>query len=158
MQSVESNAGWLVRSRDWWLQPPLWRRRELASFLRGDDAIALVSGYLSNVSLVGHLLTKNDLIVVDELSHNSIIVATGVARARVVRFAHNDLDHLESILRGQRSDVNRALIIVEGLYSMDGDIADLPRLIEIRNRYVRLVRILPPALSDGVLARLRVRA
>jgi 8-amino-7-oxononanoate synthase len=108
---------------------------DLAAFLGVDDSIALVSGYMTNVSLVGHLLTRNDLILVDELSHNSIIVGTDVSRARVVRFAHNDLDHLESILRKQRNEVNRALIIVEGLYSMDGDIANLPRLIEIRDRY-----------------------
>lgn len=109
--------------------------RELAAFLGVDDTIALVSGYMTNVSLVGHLLTKYDLILVDELSHNSIIVGTDISRARVVRFAHNDLDHLESILRKQRSEVNRALIVVEGLYSMDGDIANLPRLLEIRDRY-----------------------
>jgi 8-amino-7-oxononanoate synthase len=109
--------------------------RELAEFLGVDDTIALVSGYMTNVSLVGHLLTKNDLILVDELSHNSIIVGTDVSRARVIRFAHNDLDHLESILRKQRNEVNRVLIIVEGLYSMDGDVANLPRLLEIRDRY-----------------------
>jgi 8-amino-7-oxononanoate synthase len=109
--------------------------RDLAAFLGADDAIALVSGYMTNVSLVGHLLTKNDMILVDELSHNSIIVGTDVSRARVIRFAHNDLDHLELILKQVRNEANRVLIIVEGLYSMDGDIANLPRLLEIRDRY-----------------------
>lgn len=109
--------------------------REITEFLGVDDSVALVSGYMTNVSLLGHLLTKNDLILVDELSHNSVIVGTDISRARVIRFAHNNLDHLESILAQVRPQARRALIIVEGLYSMDGDVADLPRLIEIKERY-----------------------
>jgi 8-amino-7-oxononanoate synthase len=109
--------------------------RDLARFLGVDDAIALVSGYMTNVSLLGHFLTKSDLILVDELSHNSVIVGTDISRARVIRFAHNNLDHLESILTQVRGEANRALIIVEGLYSMDGDVANLPRLLEIKERY-----------------------
>ena len=124
--------------------------RDLAAFLGVDDTIALVSGYMTNVSLVGHLLTKKDLILVDELSHNSIIVGTDVSRARVVRFAHNDLDHLDSILTQVRHEANRVLIIVEGLYSMDGDVANLPRLLEIRDRYQAWLMV-DEAHSLGVL-------
>ena len=124
--------------------------RELAAFLRVDDSIALVSGYMTNVSLVGHLLTKNDIILVDDLSHNSIIVGTDVSRAQVIRFAHNDLDHLESILAQVRKDANRALIIVEGLYSMDGDVANLPRLLEIKERHNAWLMV-DEAHSLGVL-------
>jgi 7-keto-8-aminopelargonate synthetase-like enzyme len=105
---------------------------------------------MTNVSLVGHLLTKNDLVLVDELSHNSIIVGTDVSRARVIRFAHNDLEHLDSILRKVRHQANRVLIIVEGLYSMDGDVADLPRLLEIRDRYQAWLMV-DEAHSLGVL-------
>src|SRR5260370_42146596 len=90
---------------------------------------------MTSVSVVGHLLTKNDLIMVDELAHNSIIVGTAVSRARIIRFAHNDLDHLGSILQQVRDEVNRVLIIGEGLYSMHGDVANLPRLLEISDRY-----------------------
>jgi len=124
--------------------------RDLAAFLGVDDTIALVSGYMTNVSLVGHMLTKNDMIVVDELSHNSIIVGTDVSRARVVRFAHNDLDHLESVLKRLRNEANRVLIIVEGLYSMDGDVANLPRLLELRDRYGAWLMV-DEAHSLGVL-------
>jgi 8-amino-7-oxononanoate synthase len=124
--------------------------RDLAAFLAADDAIALVSGYMTNVSLVGYLLTKNDMILVDELSHNSIIVGTDVSRARVIRFAHNDLDHLDSTLKQVRNEANRVLIIVEGLYSMDGDIANLPRLLEIRDRYEAWLMV-DEAHSLGVL-------
>jgi 8-amino-7-oxononanoate synthase len=124
--------------------------RELAAFLGVEDSVVLVSGYMTNVSLIGHLLTKNDLILVDDLSHNSIIVGTDVSRARVIRFAHNNLDHLESILRKIRHEANRVLIIVEGLYSMDGDIANLPRLLEIRNQYDAWLMV-DEAHSLGVL-------
>jgi 8-amino-7-oxononanoate synthase len=124
--------------------------KDLASFLGVDDAITLVSGYMTNVSLVGHILTKHDVILVDDLSHNSIIVGTDVSRARVMRFSHNDLDHLEVILKQVRSEANRVLIIVEGLYSMDGDIANLPRLIELRDRYGAWLMV-DEAHSLGVL-------
>jgi 8-amino-7-oxononanoate synthase len=124
--------------------------RELAAFLGVDDVVALVSGYLTNVSLVGHLLTKTDLIIVDELSHNSLIVGTDISRARIIRFIHNDLDHLESILQKHRNEANRVLIIVEGLYSMDGDIVNLPRLLELRDRYGVWVMI-DEAHSLGVM-------
>jgi 8-amino-7-oxononanoate synthase len=124
--------------------------RDLAAFLGVEDTIALVSGYLTNVSLVGHLLTKNDLILVDELSHNSIMVGADISRAKIMRFAHNDLDHLASILKKHRAEVNRVLIIVEGLYSMDGDLANLPGLLEIRDRYGAWL-LVDEAHSLGVL-------
>lgn len=124
--------------------------QDLAAFFGVDNSIVLVSGYMTNVSLVGHLLTKNDLILVDDLSHNSIVVGTDVSRARVIRFAHNNLDHLESILGQVRDEVNRVMIIVEGLYSMDGDIANLPRLIEIKRRYGAWLMV-DEAHSLGVL-------
>jgi 8-amino-7-oxononanoate synthase len=124
--------------------------RDLAAFLGAQDSIVLVSGYMTNVSLVGHLLTKNDLIVVDELAHSSIIIGTAASRARVIRFAHNDLRQLESILAKHRSEASRALIIVEGLYSMDGDIVDLPHLLEIKNRHGAWLMV-DEAHSLGVL-------
>jgi 8-amino-7-oxononanoate synthase len=124
--------------------------RDLAAFLGTEDAIALVSGYMTNVSLVGHLLTKNDLIIVDELAHSSIILGTVASRARVIRFAHNDLKQLESILARHRNEASRVLIIVEGLYSMDGDIVDLPHLLEIKNRHDAWLMV-DEAHSLGVL-------
>jgi 8-amino-7-oxononanoate synthase len=126
--------------------------RDLAQFLGVEDTLALVSGYLTNVSLVGHLLTSNDLVIVDELSHNSIMVGTGISRGRISRFAHNDLDHLDALLKRHRGSANRALVVVEGLYSMDGDIPDLPRLLEIRDKYGAWLMV-DEAHSLGVLGR-----
>jgi 8-amino-7-oxononanoate synthase len=126
--------------------------RELAELLGMEDTLALVSGYMTNVSLVGHLLTSNDLVLVDELSHNSIMVGTDVSRGRIGRFAHNDLDHLEFLLSRHRGSTNRALVVVEGLYSMDGDIPDLPRLLELKERYGAWLMV-DEAHSLGVLGR-----
>jgi 8-amino-7-oxononanoate synthase len=124
--------------------------RDLASFLQVDDSISLVSGYLTNASLIGHLLTKSDLVFVDDLSHNSIVVGAEMSRASVFRFAHNDLDYLEAQLARHRGRGKRALIVVEGLYSMDGDIPDLPRLVELRSRYDAWL-LVDEAHSIGVL-------
>ena len=124
--------------------------RELAEFLGVEDAVTLVSGYMTNASLVGHLLTGGDLIFVDELSHNSIVVGTETSRATTIRFAHGDFDNLEQLLAEHRHRAKRALIVVEGLYSMDGDVADLPRLLEIRDRYDAWLMV-DEAHSIGVL-------
>lgn len=124
--------------------------RDMAAFLGVEDTLALVSGYMANLTFVGHLMTKRDLILVDELSHNSIMVGTEISRAEIVEFAHNDLDDLESILQKRRGEFERVLVIVEGLYSMDGDIPDLPRLLELRQRYGCWLMI-DEAHSIGVL-------
>lgn len=124
--------------------------RDLASFLGVDDVLGLVSGYLTNVSLIGHLLGRKDLIVTDELSHNSAMMGARLSCATVMRFRHNDLDHLEQILAQRRNDFGRVLVIVEGLYSMDGDVPDLPRLTEIKERYSAWLMV-DEAHSIGVL-------
>lgn len=124
--------------------------KELATFLSVEDAMSLVSGYMTNASLLGHLLTKGDLIFVDDLAHNSIVVGAQTSHANTLRFAHGDLDDLERLLAQNRSRAKRALIVVEGLYSMDGDLPDLPRLIDIRNRYDAWLMV-DEAHSIGVL-------
>ncbi len=123
---------------------------DIADFLGVDDSISLVSGYLTNSSLIGHLLTKSDQVFVDDLSHNSIMVGAEMSRATVYRFAHNDLDDLAAQLERHRGKGKRALIVVEGLYSMDGDIPDLRRLVELRNRYDAWL-LIDEAHSIGVL-------
>ncbi|MCQ8278618.1 aminotransferase class I/II-fold pyridoxal phosphate-dependent enzyme [Acetobacteraceae bacterium KSS8] len=107
----------------------------LAAFVGTEASLCLVSGYLTNLSLVQHLLGSRDLLVIDELSHNSIVSGASASRARTITFRHNDLDHLEEILATQRSAHARCLIVVEGLYSMDGDIPDLPRLIAMKHAH-----------------------
>jgi 8-amino-7-oxononanoate synthase len=124
--------------------------RDIADFLGVDDSISLVSGYLTNSSLIGHLLTKSDQVFVDDLSHNSIIVGAEMSRASVYRFEHNDLDDLAVQLERHRGKGKRALIVVEGLYSMDGDMPDLRRLLQLRDQHDAWL-LIDEAHSIGVL-------
>lgn len=124
--------------------------RDIAEFLGAEDALALVSGYMANLTFVGHLMTKRDLILVDEFSHNSIMVGTEVSRATIDQFPHNDADALEEMLRARRGAYERVLVIVEGLYSMDGDIPDLPRLLALKEQYGAWLMV-DEAHSIGVL-------
>ncbi len=109
--------------------------RELADFYGSDACLTFVSGHATNISTIGMLMTPEDLIVQDELMHNSAIVGAKLSRATSINFRHNDLDDLEKVLRENRAKHKNALIVAEGLYSMDGDYPDLPRLIEIKKRY-----------------------
>lgn len=124
--------------------------RALAAFLGYDDALALVGGYGTNVSFVSHVLGASDLLLVDALSHSSIMVGASATRAKVVAFRHNDLDHLEQLLREHRRSHRRVLVVCEGLYSMDGDCVDLPRIVEIKDRYDAWLYV-DEAHSFGVL-------
>ena len=125
---------------------------ELSAFLGVEDMLTMVSGYGANVSLVGHVLTRGDLILVDELSHNSILAGTKLSRAMVLTFPHNDVEALDLILQKRRDQFRRALIIVEGLYSMDGDVPNLPRLLELKRRHNAWIMV-DEAHSIGVLGR-----
>lgn len=123
---------------------------KLASFVGTEDALALVSGYGTNIALVGHLLTTGDLILADEYAHNSIMLGTKVSRAETRLFKHNDIAGLEEILRSERASYRRVLVVVEGLYSMEGDIPDLPELLAVCERYGAWL-MLDEAHSIGVL-------
>jgi 8-amino-7-oxononanoate synthase len=109
--------------------------RDLAGFYGVEDCVVMVSGHATNVTTIGQIVDSGDLIVYDALAHNSIMIGAKLSGAQRRRFAHNDLADLERQLSAHRAQSKRALIVVEGLYSMDGDIPDLPRLIEIKNRY-----------------------
>lgn len=124
----------------------------LARFVGTEDALAMVSGYGTNASLIGHLMGASDLIVYDSLSHNSIMAGLGVSRAETVAFEHNDMEALEAILAARRDSFKRALIVCEGLYSMDGDCVDLPRIVALKERYNAWLYV-DEAHSIGVMGR-----
>jgi 8-amino-7-oxononanoate synthase len=109
--------------------------RALAEHYGVDDAVVFVSGYGTNVSVIASLAGAKDLVVSDAVVHNSAVVGSVLSGASRRSFSHNDLDNLEQILAANRSKYERAVIVVEGLYSMDGDYPDLPRLIDIKTRY-----------------------
>lgn len=126
--------------------------KALADIHGMESAVAFVSGHATNVSTIGTLMTPDDLVVHDELSHNSVLVGAKLSRATTLPFRHNDLSALERILEQHRPHHPRALIAVEGLYSMDGDVADLPRLLEIKDKYGAWLMV-DEAHSLGVLGR-----
>jgi 8-amino-7-oxononanoate synthase len=109
--------------------------RALAEHYSVDDAVVFVGGYVTNVSVISSLAGAKDLVVSDAVVHNSAVVGSVLSGASRRGFAHNDLDNLEQILATNRSKYERCVIVVEGLYGMDGDFPDLARLVDIKTRY-----------------------
>ncbi len=97
--------------------------------------LSYVSGHAANVSTIGALLGPRDLVVHDSLAHNSIVMGAVLARCERRAFPHNDMAALDALLGSLRDHYERALIVVEGLYSMDGDLCDLPALIALKERH-----------------------
>ncbi|MEU5978874.1 aminotransferase class I/II-fold pyridoxal phosphate-dependent enzyme [Streptomyces sp. NPDC047315] len=115
--------------------------RALTDFLGVGDCLTLVSGHATNVTAIGHLVGDGDLVVHDALAHDSILQGCALSGAARRPFAHNDVDQLEHVLRRNRSRFRRVLIAVEGAYSMDGDLVDLPAVIELKKRYGALLMV-----------------
>ena len=116
---------------------PIQRELEkaLAQVYEAEDCVVFVSGHATNVSTIATLFGPKDLIVHDSQIHNSIVEGCRLSGATRHPFPHNDLNALEQFLSGNRRRFERVLIVVEGHYSMDGDIADLSGLIELKKRY-----------------------
>ncbi|MGL4966740.1 MAG: aminotransferase class I/II-fold pyridoxal phosphate-dependent enzyme [Inquilinus sp.] len=109
--------------------------RRLAEVHGVEDAVAFVSGHATNVAAIGQITGPADLILHDGLIHSSVITGAQLSGAQRRSFPHNDLDTLEAILTAERDRWQRVLIVVESLYSMDGDAIDLPRLVAIKQRF-----------------------
>ena len=131
---------------------PIQRELEeaIADLYEVDDCVVFVSGHATNVTTIGTLFGPKDLIVHDSLSHNSVIEGIKLSGATRRAFAHNDPEALEQVLSEIRGNFERVLILIEGLYSMDGDIPDLPKFIDIKNRYKAFLMV-DEAHSLGVL-------
>ena len=109
--------------------------REIADFIGVEDSILYVGGHATNVTTISHLFGQNDLILHDSLSHNSIFQGCLLSGATIIAFPHNDWEALDKLLRDRRHRYKRVLIAIEGVYSTDGDIPDLPKFIEIKKHY-----------------------
>lgn len=131
---------------------PIHRELEqaLASAYDAEEAIVFVSGHATNVSTLGYLLGPKDLILHDEYIHNSSLVGAQLSGAKRIAFPHNDAAALEVLLTRHRAQFERVLVVIEGLYSMDGDVPDLPRFIEIKRRHQAWLMV-DEAHSFGVL-------
>ncbi len=124
--------------------------RELAENYGVDDCVVFVSGHATNVSTIGSLFGPKDLVIHDALVHNSVLEGARLSGSARRSFPHNNHKVLDQILSEIRGQFERVLIVVEGHYSMDGDIPDLPALIEIKKRY-KVFLMVDEAHSLGVL-------
>ena len=115
-----------------------------------EDAVTMVSGHGTNETTIGHLFGPGDLILHDVLAHNSIVQGCILSGARRRPFAHNDWEAAESLLKKYRRDYRRVLIAIEGVYSMDGDVPNLPKFIEITKRH-KAQMLIDEAHSLGTL-------
>lgn len=107
----------------------------LAEHYGAEDALLFVSGYGTNVCVIGQVVGAKDLVIFDSAAHNSIVTGGVMSGATRRTFPHNDLDALAQQLEQMRDRHERVLIVVEGHYSMDGDYPDLQRLLEIKEKY-----------------------
>lgn len=132
---------------------PLHKELEetIATWLGTEDSIVFGHGHATNVYAISSIVGSNDLILYDKCMHNSALMGGKLSGATMIPFPHNDLQALEKILEEKRLDYQRVLILVEGVYSMDGDVlADLPTLIKIKELYKAWLFI-DEAHSIGVL-------
>jgi len=122
----------------------------LAALYGVESCVVFVSGHATNVSTIGYLFGPKDLVLHDALIHNSVLEGIKLSGATRRSFRHNDCAALDAILAEIRTQYERVLIVVEGLYSMDGDVPDLPRLIDIKTRHKAFLMV-DEAHSLGVL-------
>ena len=124
--------------------------RSLAEIFDTEDCLTFVSGHATNVTALGYLFGPKDLIVHDALIHNSVIMGAMLAGARRIAFRHNDWQAVDDLLTRHRHDFERVVVVIEGIYSMDGDYPDLPQFVKIRNRH-KIFLMVDEAHSLGVM-------
>lgn len=127
--------------------------RDLETFigrLYGREALLFNSGYHANTGIIGAIADKRTLILADRLVHASIIDGIRLSGAKFERFNHNDFDRLEALVERNAADYETMLVIVESIYSMDGDRADIDRLIDLKRRSDNIVLYVDEAHSFGV--------
>jgi glycine C-acetyltransferase len=126
--------------------------KRVAAFKHSDAAISFQSGFVANLATIAALVGKEDAIFSDELNHASIIDGCRLSGARIIRYNHCDPLHLEQVIKENEGSYRRALIVTDGVFSMDGDIAPLDRLYEIANAYDILLMV-DDAHGEGVLGK-----
>lgn len=124
--------------------------RRLAAFLGTEGCLVFVSGYLTNLTVIGHLFSRPDIIVHDAMAHNSIIIGCRLSEARVLSFPHEDWPALDDVLAPLRAGVRRGLLVTEGVYSMDGDVIDIDQAVAAKRRH-DLMLMVDEAHSFGTL-------
>ncbi len=126
--------------------------RKLAEFKGCEAALTFQSGFTANLATIPALVGKEDVIFSDRLNHASIIDGCRLSGAKIVAYEHNDPGSLEDMIKEHASNFRRALIVTDGVFSMDGDIAPLPALAEIARKYDILLMV-DDAHGEGVLGK-----
>ena len=121
---------------------------ELARLKGAEAALLFSTGYMANIGLLTTLVGEGDLILSDQFNHASIVDGCRLSRAEVWVYSHRDMDHLEELLK--KSQHRRRLIVTDGVFSMEGDIAPLPQLRELADRYGAVLMV-DDAHATGVL-------
>ena len=122
---------------------------ELAAFKSTEAAMLFNTGYMANIGAISALMGRDDVIFSDELNHASIIDGCRLSKARTVIFRHSDMDHLSQCL-AETSYAGRRLIVVDGVFSMDGDIAPLEEIVNLAKKYAAMTMV-DDAHATGVL-------
>jgi glycine C-acetyltransferase len=125
---------------------------KLAEFKHTEAAIAYQSGFNCNMAAISAVMDKNDAILSDELNHASIIDGCRLSRAKIIRFNHSDMDDLRAKAKEatESGQYNKVMVITDGVFSMDGDIAKLPEIVEIAEEF-DLITYVDDAHGSGVL-------
>jgi 8-amino-7-oxononanoate synthase len=122
--------------------------RELAEFMGKEDALLFSTGYQTNVGIVSALVHESDVVIMDELDHASLIDGALLSRSRIVRYRHNNMEMLESLMERYRE--RPKLIVVDSVFSMEGTIANLPVIVRLAKQYDARI-LLDEAHGIGVL-------
>ncbi|MGB4286590.1 MAG: glycine C-acetyltransferase [Bacillota bacterium] len=124
--------------------------RKLASFKHAEACIVLQGGFVANLAVIPTITGDGDIIFSDELNHASIIDGCRLSKARVVRYAHNDAADLRKKIEENKDSARRMLVVTDGVFSMDGDIAPLPDIVDVADEYGAIVMV-DDAHGEGVL-------
>lgn len=126
--------------------------RAISEWKHTEDAIVCTGGWATNLTFISCFAKAGDLVLYDALSHNSITEGVALSKADSKAFAHNDLAALENILRNIEGKYRKVLIVVEGVYSMDGDIAPIPEFVRLKKKYGCFLMV-DEAHSGGVIGK-----
>jgi glycine C-acetyltransferase len=126
--------------------------RRMAAFKGVDSAITFQSGFNANLASIPALVGKDDAIFSDELNHASIIDGSRLSGAQIIRYKHCDAENLEHTLKENRSKYPRAMVITDGVFSMDGDVAPLDKIYEVARQF-DVILMVDDAHGEGVLGR-----
>jgi glycine C-acetyltransferase len=141
-----------VRSIAGTMELHLELEKRLAAFKGVDSSITLQSGFAANLATIPAMVGKDDAIISDELNHASIIDGSRLSGAKIIRYAHCDPQDLRRVLQENRAAYPRVMVITDGVFSMDGDVAPLDKIYEVAQEFEAILMV-DDAHGEGVLGR-----